>query len=204
MTTYRVSLSFARLPDSELDAFVENIITSLTGNASFPTPAVSLADLTTALTAFTDAMAAATQGGRQANAAKNAAREALLALMRQEANYVQGIASTDLAMLLSSGFNNVSTNRTQSVLPAPLIQQIDNQMSTQLLVRLEPVDNARAYEVQFKNGTGGWLSAGTFTKARHIAVTDLTPGSTYTLQARAIGGSTGYSDWSDPVSHMAM
>jgi hypothetical protein len=27
---------------------------------------------------------------------------------------------------------------------------------------------------------------------------------TYTVQARAVGGSTGYSDWSDPVSHMAM
>ena len=26
----------------------------------------------------------------------------------------------------------------------------------------------------------------------------------YTFQVRAIGGSSGYSDWSDPVSHMSM
>jgi hypothetical protein len=27
---------------------------------------------------------------------------------------------------------------------------------------------------------------------------------TYAVEVRAIGGSTGYSDWSDPVSDMAM
>jgi hypothetical protein len=32
----------------------------------------------------------------------------------------------------------------------------------------------------------------------------LTPGQNYSVQARAIGGSTGHSDWSDPVSHMVM
>ena len=30
------------------------------------------------------------------------------------------------------------------------------------------------------------------------------PGVTYTVQVRGVGGTTGYSDWSDPVSHMAM
>lgn len=32
----------------------------------------------------------------------------------------------------------------------------------------------------------------------------LTPGTQYQVQVRAIGGSTGYSDWSDSVSHMSM
>ncbi|HEU5122457.1 MAG TPA: fibronectin type III domain-containing protein [Verrucomicrobiae bacterium] len=51
---------------------------------------------------------------------------------------------------------------------------------------------------------GNWQSAGVFTQARKIVLTDLTPGTTYTIQARAIGGSTGSSDWSDPVSHMSL
>ena len=29
-------------------------------------------------------------------------------------------------------------------------------------------------------------------------------GTVYTVQIRALGGSTGQSDWSDPSSHMAM
>ncbi|MFM8469141.1 MAG: fibronectin type III domain-containing protein [Limisphaerales bacterium] len=35
-------------------------------------------------------------------------------------------------------------------------------------------------------------------------VENLTPGTTYTFSVRAVGGSTGFSDWSDPVSHMSL
>jgi hypothetical protein len=53
-------------------------------------------------------------------------------------------------------------------------------------------------------GTNGWQAAGIFTQARKIVLTDLTPGTVYTVQARAIGGSTGSSEWSDPVSRMSL
>jgi hypothetical protein len=42
------------------------------------------------------------------------------------------------------------------------------------------------------------------TQARRIILGNLTPGTTYNVQARAIGGSEGYSEWSDPMSHMAI
>lgn len=204
MPIYHVSLSFAQLPDSELDEFTGAVIAGLTGNAAFPTPIINIPDLTAGLTVFEDAMTAMSQGGTQATAAKNAAREALVALLRQEANYVQGACKNDLPTLLSSGFQVNSTNSMQSPLLTPSILQITNEMSTQLVVRAAGVDNARAYEAQVKNGTGGFLPAGTFTQSRRIILTGLTPGQTYTVQIRAVGGSTGYSDWSDPVSHMAM
>jgi hypothetical protein len=35
-----------------------------------------------------------------------------------------------------------------------------------------------------------------------IVIKDLIPGTTYVFQVRAVGGSTGYSDWSNPVSRM--
>jgi hypothetical protein len=68
---------------------------------------------------------------------------------------------------------------------------------------MQPVANAKSYEVQTKNG-GGWTPAGVFAQTRGIVLPGLTPGQNYSVQARAIGGSTGYSDWSDPVSHMVM
>jgi hypothetical protein len=46
--------------------------------------------------------------------------------------------------------------------------------------------------------------AGIFTQARKITLPGLTPGQVYSVQSRAIGGSTGYSDWSDPISHMVI
>jgi len=35
-----------------------------------------------------------------------------------------------------------------------------------------------------------------------MTINNLTPGTTYAFQVRAVGGSTGYTDWSDPVAHM--
>jgi len=52
-------------------------------------------------------------------------------------------------------------------------------------------------------GAQPWQNAGVYTKARGMVLADLTPGATYEVQVRAVGGTTGYSDWSDPVSHMA-
>jgi hypothetical protein len=59
-------------------------------------------------------------------------------------------------------------------------------------------------EAQVKNGTGNWTPAGTFTQARRIVLTGLMPGQIYAVQIRAVGGSVGYSDWSDAVTHMVM
>ncbi len=77
-------------------------------------------------------------------------------------------------------------------------------MSTKLGLRLKPVPTAAAYEIRVRYGTTGWEAVGVFTQARSIIIQDRTPGTVYDMQARAVGGSTGYSDWSDPVSHMAM
>jgi hypothetical protein len=146
---------------------------------------------------------AAAQGGTQLTAAKNAARTALIELLRTQAAYVQSKGHNDLAVILSSGFWTNSTNRTRVPLPQPVILNIDNFATTQLLVRMDPVDNAHSYEVRTRVGSADWRNAGVFTRARGVLLDGLTPGATYDIQARAVGGSTGYSDWSDPVSHMA-
>lgn len=204
MSIYRVSLGFAVFPDGNLDEFTSNIIACLTGNTDYPEPPVALADLGTLQTDFQKALAAAAQGGKQATAAKDAAREALLDALRKEATYVQRLASHDLALLLASGFQANSKNRAQSELRVPTIVGITNGVSGQLTVRLEPVANARSYQVRLSvNGSGAWQAPVDSTQARKVVLTGLTPGTTYTAQARAVGGSTGSSAWSDPVSHMA-
>jgi hypothetical protein len=89
-------------------------------------------------------------------------------------------------------------------LDQPVILQLDNLASTQLLLRLTPITNAKSYQVQTNtNGNGTWAEAGIYTQARRIALTNLTPGTIYSVRARAIGGSTGSSDWSIAAAHMA-
>ena len=69
-------------------------------------------------------------------------------------------------------------------------------------MRLTPVDNTYGYEVQRLKAPGQWETIKLSTAGRKIVLTGLTTGTVYTLRVRAIGGSTGFSDWSDPQSHI--
>jgi hypothetical protein len=204
MAQYRVSLGFAQLPDDSLDDFTGAVIGGLTGNAAFPTPPVPVAQLTTLQTAFEDALAAQSQGGSAATAAKNNAREPLVDGLRKDANYVEIQSNNDLAVLLSSGYQSVSTNRAQTPLDKVQIIGVDHSLSGQLKVRIKAVDNAKGFDGRIKNGTADYGPLESFPSSRAIVFKNLTPGTTYTMQVRAVGGSTGMGDWSDPISHMSM
>jgi hypothetical protein len=88
-------LAFAELPDDSLDDFTGAIIAGVTANVAFPTPPVAVAQLTTLKTAFETALAARGHGP-VATAAKNNAREALIAALRKDANYVEIQSNNDL------------------------------------------------------------------------------------------------------------
>ena len=64
--------------------------------------------------------------------------------------------------------------------------------------------SAHSYEVRAINGAPTPAASAISTQARRIVVGNITPGTTYNLSARAIGGSEGFSEWCDPVSHMAI
>jgi hypothetical protein len=199
----KVSLAFAYLPDNDLDVFSANNVICLTGNASFPELTVKPADLGVLQVNYHTALLASVTGGSQARALKNEARLPLIAAMRLNAAYVQGRPGLTLSMLLSSGYLAIDTNRSQSELDTPSLT-VDNGNSTQLIAHVPPVANAHSYQVQAMTPDGKVVATVVSTQGRNIVVPGLTPGVVYTLQARAVGGSTDFSDWSDPVSHMCM
>ena len=204
MAQLRVSLGFAKLPDKELDNFALSVKTSMTGNAAYPTPPVTLANLETARGDFEAKIAAASTGGPPDTAAKNDSRANLLGMLRQLALYVQMNCNNDMATLLSSGFQAASTNRTSTPLEQPTELVIDNGVSGQLVASVKPVKNTSLYEGRIKGATGDWLPSVFTGDSQHIEFNGLTPGLVYTAQVRALGGSTGQSDWSDPSTHMCM
>ncbi len=199
----KVSNAYARNNDSDLIEFSRNSIEKMTNNPSFKTPMVDLAQMTTATDALDNAVIAAYTNDRLKIAEKNSKREALITLLAQQAAYVQSIAAGDLNVLLSSGFQPVSTNRSQVELSAPVIENVENSASGQLSLRLSPVKTAKSYEVRMAYGAVGWHTVGVFTQSRNIVLDNLTPGTLYQIQVRAIGGSTGASTWSDPTSRMS-
>jgi hypothetical protein len=200
----RIALSFATLPNDQFNSFAILVIVCLKINPLFPNLPVAIATLTALQTAFQDALNAAAQGGKLEMAARNEARIPLAIALRQIAGYIQSLAPTlTLSQVLSSGYDVMSNNNAQSPLAQPLLTGLDNSISMQLGVSLQPVANARAYQVQYCIGTGPWLEGGIFPSTKGIIIYNLTPGTTYSVRVRAIGGSTQYSDWSAPMPMMA-
>ena len=205
ITRYRVSYAFTELSDNDLMAFIQVLIICLTGNAAFPALPVKLADFTDLFTAFQTAV---TNMGKNTNqqltALRDEAREALLDAARKNGACVQSVALNSLSTLLSSGYKNVPTQSPSSPLDIPTILSVTNNGTTQVMLRLSRVDNAKSYQIQFSTDNGKtWTLAGAYPKARSIVLTGLVPGTTYMIQAQAIGGSTGQSGWSNPVSIMS-
>jgi hypothetical protein len=200
----RVSRDFMKAPANDLANTTDDVVDGLTGNPAFPTPPMLAADLTALNTALRAAITAADAGGPQQTAAKSKAYAAVTDALRKDANYVEIQSDNDLETLLSSGYDVVSTNRAQAPLDQPLIMEISNLGTTQLLVRLQTVLNAKSYQAQLSTTANGpWQEEGIYTQARRIVLMSLTPGTIYFVRVRAIGGSTGYSEWSVPATLMA-
>jgi hypothetical protein len=185
------------------------IIDGLTGNPSFPSPPVDLKTVQAAVDDLNAAMAVQLNGGPSATAEKKNKQKALIALLRRLRHYVEDNCGNDLSVLLSSGFQAASTTRLRSPLSSPSILKIGFGNSTELVLKVTPIVHARCYEVRLAaigagKAPGPWQTAGLFTNSRSMTINGLTPGTTYMFQVRAIGGSTRYSDWSNPVSRMCV
>ena len=209
MPHLRVSLGFVHDTDNNLHNLASAVSAGLFGNAAYPSPPFIKAVLDAANSAFDTAITAAKQGGPQATADKNNKRDTLVGLLRQLASYVQMKHGNDLAVLLSSGFEAVSTNHAPAALTAPHIRDIINGGTGQLIIRVDPMANVRVFRARYATvGAGGVLGpfqdGGLHGDSRHIAIGGLTPGTTYSVQIQAVAGGTHESDWSDPVSHMSM
>ncbi len=185
-----VSLGFAKLPDTELDNFAQTIINELTGNAAYPTPPVTLANLQTARDDFTTKIATAQMGGPMDTAAKNDSRQTLLGMLRKVAGYVQINCNDDMAVLLSSGFQAMSTNRASVPLDQPQDLNVNNGNTGELIASVKPLANSSMYECRAKADGGDWLPSVFSGDSQHIVIDGLTPGTMYTVEVRALGGQT--------------
>jgi len=197
------------MTDQQIVATGAAVLLGMTGNLAFPAPPVELPAVQAVLDGLMAALAAQAHGGPATTAEKNNKREALSVLLRRLAHYVEACSNNNLAVLLSSGFSAASANRAQLPLMKPAIVSVDNGKSTQLLVKVGRIAQARCYELRAAaivagGAQGPWQAATLCTSSRSMAINGLTPGITYAVQARAIGGSTGSSDWSDSVAHMCM
>jgi hypothetical protein len=151
-------------------------------------------------------LAAQAHGGKAATAEKKNKQEDLISIMRKLKHYVEDKCGNDAAVLLTSGFQAAACTRTRSALVSPSILSVDFGNSGELVLKITPIARARCYEVRMAavgsgNAPGPWQDMGLFTNSQSITIAELIPGTTYVFQVRAVGGSTGYSDWSKPYNN---
>jgi hypothetical protein len=192
--------------DAQLIVDVQSASTGLTGNASFPTPAPALTVVTTALNAFTVALADAANGGTELTSIKNAKRAELVSLMRQLGSYVTVTADGDMTKLLSSGFRYQKPTRSAiGALPAPYTPLLKLGPHTgELDASVSPIYGAYTYNWRVA------LASSPTTYVRTVQTTGgrtmfegLTPGQIYNVEANAVGAA-GPSDWSDVAGLMVI
>ena len=195
---------YNRATDGVLGDLALHISTLLTLNTNFPTPAVAPLALSIAANSFNSAVAAAVHGTPANTLAKNTLRTALIALLDQEATYVELVANNDPAKILSSGFSLASNVRTPAAPGMSAILLVTNVATGKLGVDLKVADNAWAYIVEYTAQPGGAVKTATFTNPHDAVLTNLTAGSIYSLRVKVMASGNQESEWSDAVSHMAI
>ncbi len=192
--------------DALLITDTQTIISDMTGNPAYVTPDPKLPDVQVALDDFTTALANAADGGLTLTSIKNDKRAALVALLRALANYVQVACNGDLTVLLSSGFPIQKPQRSPiGTLPAPVNLTVNlGSLSGQLNAAVPPVFGASVYNWRLTTSNAPTVVLQTAqTTGGRTTFSGLTPGVTYVAQVNAVGAA-GPSDWSQPVSKMAV
>jgi hypothetical protein len=195
--------NFYEYSANELVPFGINISTNLDAT-KFPDLPVAPTVIKTLAEDLAAKQAATITGGSVEYAARDNAFDALTAALDSDADSVEMVVGMNLEMLLGTGYLPASTNRTSSPLDDTAILGLFNNGTTQALLRLQTVTNAKSYQVQTSADNGKtWQEAVISTKAFRIVISNLVPGTTYLVRARAIGGSTGASNWTSPGSIMS-
>jgi hypothetical protein len=194
---------FYQYPANKLVPFGINISTNL-DPVKFPNLPVAPTVIKTLTDDLSAKQAAIITGGSVEYAARDNAFDALTAALDSDADAVEMVVGMNMEMLLGTGYLPASTNRTSSPLDDTAIVSLLNNGTTQALLRLQTVVNAKSYQVQTSSDNGKtWQETVVSTKAIRIVIANLVPGSTYLVRARAIGGSTGASNWTGPGSIMS-
>ncbi|HTA64999.1 MAG TPA: fibronectin type III domain-containing protein [Xanthomonadaceae bacterium] len=203
--TDKVAISFlSKDSDVQLVADGARILTSMTGNAFFPSPFPALDKIATAHDAFAAAVNALDRS-RPSTVRRNQTRLILVQGLRELALYVQHASGGDPDKLLSSGFPMQRKRGAPlaEIHPPKDVRVRQSAVSGRLLARCKADPGAKSYQWRIATAQAPttWTLYDTVTVAR-FTFDNLVPGTQYLVQVRAFARS-GASNWSDGVAMFA-
>ena len=202
-TTKSVHRSLAILmlpkPVAAIITFAQRVVTDMTGNAAFPTPAPTLAEVTAGITALQTAESAALARTAGAVTARNDRKAELVALLQDLRGYVQKTADANAdnsaAIIQSAG---IGVKKTPLHKPRVFAASQGAVSGTVKLVTASAGHRA-SYDWEYSiDGGKTWVSLPSSLQAK-TSVIGLAAGTTVLFRFRAVT-KTGVADWSQPVA----
>ncbi|HEY2383918.1 MAG TPA: fibronectin type III domain-containing protein [Terriglobia bacterium] len=175
----------------------------------FGTPPLPLTTLKQDLDNLTTSSAAANDGGKKDIAQRDKDRQVVEQDLDLLSAWVLKIANGDPAIVTSSGFMLASPRAKSSPepLPQPVVDSVTQGVSRQLLAEISPVPKAHGYVLRIAPLTNGvpdtWTEVTVTSTKGAVAFNDLTPGTIYAFQVKALG-KAGFTNWSDSVTRMCI
>jgi hypothetical protein len=197
---------FSKATDNDVINRGTAVQTGMTGNANFPNSPVDPAVLKTSIDSLSALVAESLDGSKKVIARKNKQRETVTEMLRLLARYVEVACKNDMAIFQSSGFQAASTTKVQAQSLSESIRSIRHGANSgQVIVRIKGIPQALVHEFRYAvltNGIPGtWTNLLVTNIRAPLALSNLTPGSTYAFQVRALK-KDGYTDWGDSATFM--
>jgi hypothetical protein len=199
MRNVKIILSFLPFSNAELLVFARSVLQKMTKNSYFPTPDISLTDLSKNVDEFERLLSMARNGGKQVTAEVNQLRKIIEKQLRLTAAYVDRIADGDEAVILSAGFE---TNRQRASALHAEFSVKHNEGENSVVLSHKAIKGAKSYSWQLSKDplpkdVSFWTWAGFSTQCK-IKINNLEHGIKYWFRVAAITPE-GLQPWCDTV-----
>lgn len=197
----KIKLGLAGLNATKIIEKATLILTKMTGNANFPDPTPSLADLTAANEALSAANAAAASGDRAAITVRKNQEQVVANMLRTLAAYITMASDGNDAVIQSSGFELQNLPEPQPNLSRPVaFKSLRGQHQGDVELSWRRVRGAMSYLIEMTTGEPSnpnsvWTTVAITTKVK-VGFSNLGIGNFYYYRVKGVGRNN-ESAWSD-------
>jgi hypothetical protein len=205
----KIRLNLNSLSISEKIAKALQIVTRMTGNATFATPSPALPTITTAaneLKTASDDVQEVRQLAKEKTSIQNQKEDVLDQLLTQLAGYVESVAGDDEQLILSAGMDVRTPGVVSTSPPAPPqgVIATSGDHDGEIDLSWDPVTAAKSYVIEQSTdpaAANSWTHSGVSARSSFTAQR-LNSGTRYWLRVAAINNN-GQSGWSDSAMKIA-
>ena len=201
----KVKLGLNRMGPNEVVSLATSIKTAMTGNAKFPSPSPSLADLAAGIGEASARIGTYDALKSELAAALTARDEAVAALgvlLTREAAYVESVSGGDAATIESAGMDVRAVRRSVGKLErVEELAVLEGAREGTLKARWKRLRGARVYEVQTTADVqqeSSWVFRLATSRSK-ATIEELASGARVWVRVRAIGTRNQKGPWSDPA-----